>query len=91
VSTSWRSPSDVLARSCRCSSDRSKDKRLTWGGPITKKTASSTFDERIAKLKEIHRGWINYFRMGNMQSKLKELDSWLRNRLRYCIWEDWKS
>jgi group II intron reverse transcriptase/maturase len=57
---------------------------------ITKKTAPSTFDQRIAKLKEIQRGWLNYFRMGNIQSKLKELDSWLRNRLRYCIWEDWK-
>ncbi len=57
---------------------------------ITKKTAPSTFDERIAKLKEVYRGWINYFRMGNIQTKLKELDSWIRNRLRYCIWEDWK-
>lgn len=57
---------------------------------ITRKTAPSTFDERIAKLKEIQRGWLNYFRMGNIQSKLRELDSWLRNRLRYCIWEDWK-
>ncbi len=57
---------------------------------VTKKTTPSTFAERIAKLKEIHRGWINYFRMANMQSKLKELDSWLRNRLRYCIWTDWK-
>ena len=57
---------------------------------ITKKTAPSTFDERIAKLKEVQRGWINYFRMGNIQAKLKELDQWLRNRLRYCIWEDWK-
>ena len=28
--------------------------------------------------------------MANMQTKLKEIDSWLRNRLRYCIWEDWK-
>jgi RNA-directed DNA polymerase len=28
--------------------------------------------------------------MASMQSKLKELDSWLRNRLRYCIWHDWK-
>ena len=25
-----------------------------------------------------------------MQTKLKELDRWIRNRLRYCIWEDWK-
>lgn len=57
---------------------------------ITKKTAPETISERIAKLKEFHRGWINYFRMASMQSKLKELDGWLRNRLRYCIWEDWK-
>ncbi len=28
--------------------------------------------------------------MGNIQAKLKEIDSWVRNRLRYCIWEDWK-
>ena len=57
---------------------------------VTKKTTPSTFDARIRKLKEIQRGWINYFRMANMQSKLKELDGWLRNRLRYCIWTDWK-
>ncbi|MEO5600459.1 MAG: group II intron maturase-specific domain-containing protein [Cyclobacteriaceae bacterium] len=57
---------------------------------ITRKTTPTTFDERIAKLKEIQRGWINYFRMASMQAKFKELDGWLRNRLRYCIWEDWK-
>ena len=57
---------------------------------VTKKTTPRTFDERIKKLKEIQRGWINYFRMASMQSKLKELDSWLRNRLRYCIWTVWK-
>ena len=57
---------------------------------VTKKTAPLTFSARIAKLKEIQRGWINYFRMANIQAKLKELDSWLRNRLRYCIWTDWK-
>jgi RNA-directed DNA polymerase len=57
---------------------------------VTKKTTPSTFDERIAKLKEIQRGWVNYFRMGSIQAKLKEIDGWLRNRLRYCIWEGWK-
>jgi RNA-directed DNA polymerase len=57
---------------------------------VTKKTTASTFDERIGKLKEIQRGWLNYFRMGSIQGKLKEIDSWLRNRLRYCIWHDWK-
>jgi hypothetical protein len=57
---------------------------------VTRKTTPSTFDERIAKLKEIQRGWVNYFRMGSIQAKLKEIDSWLRKRLRCCIWEDWK-
>ena len=57
---------------------------------ITRKTAPLTFDQRIARLKAVYQGWINYFRMASMQSKLKELDGWVRNRLRYCIWTDWK-
>lgn len=57
---------------------------------ITKKTTSYSFDVRIKKLKEVYFGWINYFGLSSMQARLKELDSWLRNRLRYCIWHDWK-
>ena len=38
----------------------------------------------------MQRGWLNYFRLGNIGSKLKSLDGWIRNRLRYCIWTDWK-
>ncbi|MCF6332986.1 MAG: hypothetical protein L3J11_06855 [Draconibacterium sp.] len=45
-----------------------------------------SFDERIQKLKEVQRGWVNAFRMASIQNKLGELDGWLRNRLRYCIW-----
>lgn len=57
---------------------------------ITRKTTPSSFDERIQKLKEVQRGWLQYFRMASIQGKLKELDGWLRNRLRYCIWHHWK-
>jgi group II intron reverse transcriptase/maturase len=57
---------------------------------ITRKTTPSSFDERIQKLKEIQRGWLQYFRLASIQGKLKELDGWLRNRLRYCIWHQWK-
>lgn len=56
----------------------------------TKKTGPLKLEERIQKLKEIQQGWINYFRMASLTGKLKELDSWVRNRLRYCIWTDWK-
>lgn len=57
---------------------------------ITRKTTPSNFEERIHKLKEVQRGWLNYFRMASMTGKLGDTDSWLRNRLRYCIWHDWK-
>jgi len=57
---------------------------------VTRKTTPMTFSERVQKVKEIHRGWINNFRLANIQEKLKELDGWLRNRLRYCIWHHWK-
>ena len=57
---------------------------------ITRKTTPSTFDERIQKLNQTAQGWLNYFRMASIQGKLKDLDGWLRNRLRYCIWHHWK-
>ena len=57
---------------------------------VTRKTTPLTFDERIAKIKEVQRGWLNYFRGTSIYGKLKSMDGWLRNRLRYCIWKQWK-
>ena len=57
---------------------------------ITRKTAPKSFDERIRQLKEAQRGWVNYFRIASVYGKLRNLDGWVRNRLRYCIWKDWK-
>ncbi len=58
---------------------------------MTKKTIPASFDERIERLNWLIRGWINYFKHASIQAKLKKLDEWLRNRLRYCIWTDWKN
>lgn len=57
---------------------------------ITRKTRPASFDERIERLNKVVRGWVNYFKLGSLQAKLKKLDEWLRNRLRYCIWTYWK-
>ena len=57
---------------------------------ITRKTTPAKFDERITKIKEVQRGWLTYFRGTNIMGKLRDIDGWLRNRLRYCIWHDWK-
>ena len=57
---------------------------------ITRKTTPKSFDERIQQINEVQRGWLNYFRGTSIKGKLKNLDGWLRNRLRYCIWHNWK-
>ena len=71
-------------------SDKSWEKLKRKLKTITRKTIPMSFDERIQKLNEVQRGWVNNFRMASIYGKLKDLDSWLRNRLRYCIWHHWK-
>ena len=45
---------------------------------------------RLYKLEAVTGGWINYYRFANIAGKLKGLDAWVRNRLRYRIWKHWK-
>jgi RNA-directed DNA polymerase len=71
-------------------SDKSWKKLKQKLKEVTRKTTPMSFDERMQKLKEVTQGWLNYFRMASMQVKLKKLDGWVRNRLRYCIWHNWK-
>ncbi len=56
----------------------------------TRKTNPMSLDERLTKLREVCRGWINSFKYASMQNKLIQIDGWLRNRIRYCIWHHWK-
>lgn len=45
---------------------------------------------KISKLNPIIRGWINYFRICDMKKWMEKLDSYIRVRLRMCIWKQWK-
>jgi len=57
---------------------------------VTRKTLPTSLAERIVKINEITRGWLTYFKGSSIVGKLRDIDGWLRNRLRYCIWTDWK-
>jgi RNA-directed DNA polymerase len=41
-------------------------------------------------LNPVLRGWTNYFRLSQTKTFARELDEWLRHRLRCVIWRQWK-
>lgn len=56
----------------------------------TNRNVSMNFEQRLKKLAEITTGWVNYYKLANMEKRLKEIDEWARRRLRACIWKTWK-
>ena len=46
--------------------------------------------ERIRRLNQVIRGWINYYSICNMKTHMTKIDEHLRTRLRVIIWKQWK-
>jgi group II intron reverse transcriptase/maturase len=57
---------------------------------LTRKSTPMSMTERTERLQALGRGWLTYFRLAHVSTRLKELDHWLGSRLRYCIWKSWK-
>ena len=57
---------------------------------LTDRSWSISMDDRIVKLNQVIRGWINYYRMGSMRYALQRIDEHLRTRMRIVIWKQWK-
>jgi RNA-directed DNA polymerase len=57
---------------------------------LCRRSWSVSFDERVRKLNEVIRGWINYFLIGNMKTALTRIDGHLRTMIRMVIWKQWK-
>jgi len=47
-------------------------------------------DYRKLKLKQFITGWVQYFRLAEMKTRLQDIDEWLRHRIRVVIWKQWK-
>lgn len=57
---------------------------------LTKRNKSITLEDRIKSLNYVIRGWINYFKIADMNARLKQTTSHLNRRLRCIIWKQWK-
>ena len=46
--------------------------------------------EKIEKINQVTRGWINYYALCSMKTAMTAIDAHLRTRLRVIIWKQWK-
>ena len=57
---------------------------------LTGRSRIGNIKSTFIKLRQIIVGWVNYFKMAKMKAKLKDLDEWLRRRIRMAYWKQWK-
>ena len=57
-----------------------------------RKAAAKPLGATFEKLNQIIRGWINYYRIGNMKTFLeKQFGPWMRHKVRVVILKQWKN
>ena len=57
---------------------------------ITSRSNAMSMETRFQKLRQVIRGWVNYFKIANMKMIAQRLDEWIRRRIRMCYWKQWK-
>lgn len=59
---------------------------------LTKKMRGNNVSESIRKvIMPITRGWTNYFGLAEVQWPFKNLDGWIRRKIRAIFWKQWKN
>ena len=58
---------------------------------VTSRSYSIDMNLRINKINQITIGWVNYYgKLADAKNLVRDLDEWIRRRLRMCIWKQWK-
>jgi RNA-directed DNA polymerase len=57
---------------------------------LTRRTRGISLEQMLKELTAYLRGWKGYFGFCQTPSLLRQLDHWIRHRLRSMIWKPWK-
>ena len=57
---------------------------------LTRRTRGTSIELMAKDLSRYFRGWLGYFGKCQTPSVLRDLDQWVRHRLRSVIWKQWK-
>lgn len=57
---------------------------------ITSRSRGISMKQRLLELNRYSVGWFHYFKYGLPFKEARDLDQWIRRRIRLCYWKDWK-
>jgi len=57
---------------------------------IFRRNLGRSMDSRFAEFRSYARGWLSYFSLEQVKTTLRDLDKWLRRRVRACYWKQWR-
>ena len=57
---------------------------------LTRRTRGVSIEQMVGELSRYLRGWLGYYGFCQTPSVLRNLESWVRRRLRCCMWKQWK-
>ena len=58
---------------------------------LTNRNQARSIEMIIKRVVRYIKGWLGYFSVANIMTKLKELNGWIRRRLRQIYWKQWKN
>jgi RNA-directed DNA polymerase len=69
---------------------RSLTRAMTRIRELTRRTRGVSIERVIADLAPFLRGWVSYYGFCEVPKALRDLDAWIRRRLRCFIWQQWR-
>lgn len=57
---------------------------------ITSRSRPYAMYKRYEMLRQLNRGWVQYFKLNEAKGLFRELDKWVQHRIRQCYWKQWK-
>jgi group II intron reverse transcriptase/maturase len=82
----WKRKGEVLIRIA----NRTKERFMEKIRHLTKRTRTGKMEDVVSNINRYVTGWMTYYRLATTPSVYKELDEWIRRRLRQILWKRWK-
>ena len=57
---------------------------------LTSRKQGASIEIILAKLKRYTIGWLGYYSIADMKSRIEEFNGWIRRRIRQIYWKQWK-